>query len=101
VREEDGREIRDGWWREYYINGQPSEEGEYADGQRVGFWIFWYPNGLKRAEGTYVWNLPSGRWEFWTKTGEPIEMKRQDNKPVPQGRIGFGDFARNLHRDFK
>ena len=45
---------REGYWEEYYDNGQLSSKGHYVNGRREGFWEDYYDNGQLAHKGHFV-----------------------------------------------
>lgn len=66
----DDEGIKDGLWKEFYIDGQLRSEGLYNFGKRVGKWRFYHQNGSIEQEGNYN-NLGNteGQWKWYFDNG--------------------------------
>jgi antitoxin component YwqK of YwqJK toxin-antitoxin module len=51
----------DGHWTGWYENGQKMEEGNFKNGKREGFWTYWDENGQKKLEKHYKDGEEEGR----------------------------------------
>jgi uncharacterized protein len=69
ITDEEG--IRDGLWKEYYINGQLKSIGLYDAGKRIDDWKFYYANGQLEQTGYYSKEgKPNGSWTWYYMTGD-------------------------------
>ena len=53
----------DGWYEQYYENGQLQAKGTIVDGERDGIWEEYYENGQLQAKGTYKSDELDGPYE--------------------------------------
>ena len=62
--------IKDGVWKEFYLDANLRSEGSYEKGKKIGAWKFYYPDGKIEQEGTYnrQGNL-DGTWRWYYETG--------------------------------
>lgn len=62
--------IKDGAWKEFYLDANLRSEGSYDKGKKIGAWKFYYPSGKIEQEGTYnkQGNL-DGTWKWYYETG--------------------------------
>ncbi|MFQ5503112.1 MAG: toxin-antitoxin system YwqK family antitoxin [Phycisphaerae bacterium] len=68
-RADDGRTVRDGWYRSWHENGQVHEEGLYVNGKMHGTWTIWDEHGRKRGQQQYHEGRRHGRWFAWHADG--------------------------------
>ncbi|NDV97285.1 hypothetical protein D0T84_20615 [Dysgonomonas sp. 521] len=61
--------IRDGYFEEYYENGNIASHGNYQDGLETGLWTDYHENGMKAAEGHYEKGKEAGIWNYWDEDG--------------------------------
>jgi len=59
----------DGYYREYYPNGQKFAEGQYKSGRQEGTWTFWYDDGKVNRTVIYKNGQPDGTWEVHRADG--------------------------------
>lgn len=69
ARYSDNRFVADGYYREYYPNGQLFVEGTYKDGRQEGAWTYWYDDGTENRQVTYKNGKPDGAWESYRADG--------------------------------
>jgi uncharacterized protein len=63
--------IKQGPWKEYYIDGTLRAEGEYENGLKKGEWKFYHPNGKMEQTGKYITGeKPHGRWVWYYSDGK-------------------------------
>jgi uncharacterized protein len=75
----DGKNKKQGPWKEYYETGELQAEGTYSTDIRTGLWRFWYQNGQVEqigkllndgsADSLWLWYYPTGklrRQEFYS-----------------------------------
>ncbi|MFQ5410973.1 MAG: toxin-antitoxin system YwqK family antitoxin [Phycisphaerae bacterium] len=68
-RMDDGRMVRDGWYRSRHENGRIHEEGLYVSGKMHGVWTIWDARGRKRGHQQYLEGRRHGRWFAWHADG--------------------------------
>jgi antitoxin component YwqK of YwqJK toxin-antitoxin module len=66
----DEKGLYQGFWKEFYLNGNIKSEGEYKNGKKTGKWKYYHENGKIEQEGSYnskgnkqgkwIWYYPSG-----------------------------------------
>lgn len=62
--------IREGYFAEYYKNGNLASEGNYVDGLEEGIWKDYHENGILAAEGSYSKGQEIGTWRYYAENGE-------------------------------
>ena len=62
--------IRNGYWEEYFSNGQIQCKGNYINGNRDGYWEWYHDNGKLRFKGNYLNGKPDGYWEWYFYNGQ-------------------------------
>jgi antitoxin component YwqK of YwqJK toxin-antitoxin module len=67
---------RDGYWKEYYDNGNLRAEGTYAKDKKTGKWKFYYNTGNVEQEGVYREGKPDGPWFWFYESGK---LLREEN----------------------
>ena len=113
----DERMVNDGFYREYFANGQIFLEGQYERGTPIGQWKYYHDNGqlaktvnfedgkpageieLRRADGTldakrtYNQGKRDGTWTAFDVTGEKPSREEHyvDGKPDGVWKIWFDD----------
>jgi antitoxin component YwqK of YwqJK toxin-antitoxin module len=65
----DNHFVADGFYREYYPNGQKFVDGQYKDGRQDGDWTYWHENGTLNRKLTYKDGLPDGSWDVHRADG--------------------------------
>jgi len=61
--------IRNGYWEEYFSNGQLWFKGNYIDDKRDGYWEVYYSNGQLWFKGNYIDDKRDGYWEWYNRDG--------------------------------
>jgi antitoxin component YwqK of YwqJK toxin-antitoxin module len=65
----DNHFVADGFYREYYPNGQKFVEGQYKAGHQDGDWTYWHENGTVNRKLTFKEGQPDGSWEVHRADG--------------------------------
>jgi antitoxin component YwqK of YwqJK toxin-antitoxin module len=65
----DNHYVADGFYREYYPNGQKFVEGQYKAGHQDGDWTYWHENGTVNRKLTYKDGQPDGSWDVHRADG--------------------------------
>ena len=65
----DNHYVADGFYREYYPNGQKFVDGQYKAGRPDGQWTYWYDNGTQNRQITFKDGQPDGSWEVHRADG--------------------------------
>ena len=65
----DNHFVADGFYREYYPNGQKFVDGQYKSGHQEGEWTYWHDNGTVNRKVTYKDGQPDGTWEVHRADG--------------------------------
>jgi antitoxin component YwqK of YwqJK toxin-antitoxin module len=65
----DNHYVADGFYREYYPNGQKFVDGQYKGGRPDGQWTYWYDNGTQNRQITFKDGQPDGSWEVHRADG--------------------------------
>tara|TARA_R110000851_G_scaffold209517_2_gene361934 strand:- start:2400 stop:2636 length:237 start_codon:yes stop_codon:yes gene_type:complete len=60
---------KDGYFEEYYSNGQLSSKGNYLNGKRHGYWEY-YNHGQLWDKGMYKNGKKHNLWESYWSNGE-------------------------------
>lgn len=73
----DEMERRQGWWEEYYVDGQLKSKGKYIDGKKIDEWEYFFNNAKLEQKGKYVADEKfSGLWVWYHPNGE---VMREEN----------------------
>lgn len=75
VRYSDNHFVADGYYREFYPNGQKFAEGQYKNGRQEGTWTYWYDNGQINRKANYKNGQPDGSWEIYNTDGAIIAKR--------------------------
>lgn len=67
------QDIKDGYTKFYYPNGQVSSEGNMKDGQPDGFWKTYYVTGILKSEGLRRNFELDSTWVFYNQSGERVQ----------------------------
>ncbi len=65
----------DGFYREYYPNGQKFVEGQYKDGHQEGTWTYYHDNGKVQRTVTYSNGQPDGSWDVYNAEGAVVAKR--------------------------
>ncbi len=87
-RDDNGRLVRDGYYRTYYECGLPKHETTYLDGKKEGKWIEYHRNGQLKMEASYVANRKEGTCIYYDEDGKKI-VEETYKADVPHGRFVF------------
>ncbi len=81
--EKDGKEVKNGIYKEFYSNGNKKTLGEYAYGEKSGAWTFWNDKGQKVLEEGYQNGLKQGSIQKWYANGQlAFSGQYENDKPV-------------------
>jgi len=69
----------DGFYREYYRNGQMFAEGQYRRGRQQGEWTYYHENGTVNRKVTFDGGLPNGQVDVYRADGT-LMAKRDFDK---------------------
>jgi antitoxin component YwqK of YwqJK toxin-antitoxin module len=58
-----------GYWEEYFPNGNLYYRGNFIDGKEEGFCENYHDNGQLWRKGNYKNANPEGLWEYYNKNG--------------------------------
>ncbi len=75
ARYSDDRFVADGFYREFYPNGEKFAEGRYKSGHQEGKWTYWYDNGQEQRTITYKDGQPDGGWEVHNAKGAVVAKR--------------------------
>lgn len=78
------RNIRNGRYTSYYINGNIESQGYFQNNQSTGIWEFFYESGNLKMRGALKNNTNAGHWEFFYENG------RKSMEGVMNGRVREG-----------
>lgn len=81
ARYSDNRFVADGFYREFYPNGEKFAEGQYKNGKQIGKWTFWHENGKESRTVNYTNGQPDGTWDILNADGAVIA-----NRSYKQGK---------------
>ena len=64
--------LKEGYWEDYYVNGNLMYKGNYNNGKSVGYWEEYYVNGNGNlwCKGVYINGLKDGYWEEYYFNGK-------------------------------
>lgn len=74
IETEEGSFLKDGYFKEWHLNGQISLIGECCMNKRCGYWKSYRDDGTMYEEGNYVNDKKDGLWKEYQKDGQVIEM---------------------------
>jgi antitoxin component YwqK of YwqJK toxin-antitoxin module len=66
---------KDGYWEEYYPNGQLNFKVNYVNGQKHGYWEEYFSNGKLKYKGKYINDEKHGYWEGFLDNGRLIRIE--------------------------
>ena len=69
ARYSDNRLESDGFYREFYPDGEKFAEGQYVKGRQHGEWTYWHKNGQVARTVSYENGQPDGSWEVFREDG--------------------------------
>lgn len=75
IRFSDNHFVADGFYREFYPNGQKFAEGQYKNGRQEGTWTYWYDNGKENRKATYKNGQPDGSWTVYNIEGAIVSKR--------------------------
>lgn len=61
------KNLKNGYDKEYNLNGKLKAEGQYINNLREGYWKFYSKEGTLMKTGKFKNNLESGYWKFYSK----------------------------------
>jgi antitoxin component YwqK of YwqJK toxin-antitoxin module len=79
ARYSDNRFVADGFYREFFPNGEKFAEGQYKNGRQHGEWTYWYDNGQVCRKVTYREGQPDGSWDVHSADGAVIAKRSYKN----------------------
>lgn len=65
---------RDGYWEDYWSNGNPCFKGNYKDGKEHGLWRYYRINDGEKKSMGYQKN--GERIGYWEKHHAPLKTKQ-------------------------
>lgn len=71
----DNRLVAEGFYREYYPNGEKFAEGQYEQGRQTGKWTYYHDNGTVARTVNYVQGQPDGQLELHNPEGAVIAKR--------------------------
>jgi antitoxin component YwqK of YwqJK toxin-antitoxin module len=74
-RYSDDHYVADGFYREFYPNGQKFVEGQYSSGKQEGTWTYYHDNGKEQRTVTYKNGQPDGSWEVLNAEGAIVAKR--------------------------
>jgi antitoxin component YwqK of YwqJK toxin-antitoxin module len=79
ARYSDNRFVADGFYREFFPNGQKFAEGQYKNGKQQGEWTYWHENGQVCRKVNYQDGQPNGSWDVMNAEGVVIAKRSFKN----------------------
>lgn len=76
--------FKNGFERQWYVDGTRRSEGAFDSGHRGGLWLTWHSNGQLESEISYVKGRRSGDARAWWANGTLSSQGRYDDD-VPNG----------------
>jgi antitoxin component YwqK of YwqJK toxin-antitoxin module len=62
--------LKEGYWEDYYTNGNLMYKGHYKNGFLDGYWEwYYYSNGNLNYKGHYKNGIRDGYWELYYSNG--------------------------------
>ena len=61
---------KEGYWEEYWDNGQLGSKGSYINGKKEGIWEGYWINGQLGSKGSYNNGKKEGIWEYYYDNGQ-------------------------------
>ena len=71
----DNHFVADGFYREFYPNGEKFVEGQYKDGRQDGEWTYYHDNGKVQRTVNYTNGQPDGSWEVFNADGTVVAKR--------------------------
>jgi antitoxin component YwqK of YwqJK toxin-antitoxin module len=78
------RNILDGRYISYYLNGNVESKGQFTNNETSGEWEFFYETGKLKMRGLLKQNTNFGLWEYFYESGQ-ISMKGNVNGKNREG----------------
>ena len=75
ARYSDNHFVADGFYREFYPNGEKFVEGQYKNGRQDGNWTYWHDNGKVQRKVNYNNGQPDGSWEVLNAEGAVVAKR--------------------------
>jgi len=83
----DDADRRQGYWEEYYINGELKSKGNYKDGKKIDNWEFYFANKQLLQKGNYLeGEKPTGTW-YWYYSGGELLREESFRKGLEDGML--------------
>ena len=83
----DDADRRQGYWEEYYINGELKSKGNYKDGKKIDDWEFYFANKQLQQKGKYLeGEKPTGTW-YWYYSGGELLREESFRKGLEDGML--------------
>jgi len=62
-------DLRNGWWKSYYADGELRYEGKFVDDNPNGEHTWYWNNGKIKQQGRYVMGRKNGDWKKYDENG--------------------------------
>lgn len=62
-------DLRNGWWKSYYADGELRYEGKFVDDNPNGEHTWYWNNGKIKQQGKYVMGRKNGDWKKYDENG--------------------------------
>jgi len=86
--------IKDGPWKEYFLNGALKSTGTYDKGKRIGEWKFYHPNGQLEQIGSHNNDgKEDGTWTWYYPTGDLLREESYYNGMIDGYSIEYDEFG--------
>jgi len=64
--------VKEGAWKQYYINGVPRLSGHFKNGLLQGSYEVYFSDNTIKIRGSYLENKSHGTWRFYDETGKEV-----------------------------
>jgi antitoxin component YwqK of YwqJK toxin-antitoxin module len=96
----------DGFYREFYPNGEKFAEGQYKDGHQEGTWTYWHENGKEQRVVNYKNGQPDGTWDVLNAEGAVVAKRgfkdgKRDGTWVVYDKTGKQPLREEVYADGK
>jgi len=95
--------VGEGFWINYYKNGQVKEIGTNVQDQTIGPIKKYYEDGVLASEGTYkYWRIKVGVWKYYNNKGELSRTEDYKDKGSLEDVIAYykrGDISTSWYKE--
>jgi antitoxin component YwqK of YwqJK toxin-antitoxin module len=75
ARYSDDHYVSDGFYHEFYPNGEKFVEGQYKNGRQDGQWTYYHENGKVQRTVNFSGGQPDGNWEIFNAEGVVVAKR--------------------------